>query len=880
MKKTLLIYLLLILPALFLISCSEESSELEALESNKIHQPGVLDSTSANFHGKFFVQKNMKFTDCQKCHGKNLDGGITLAKSCSECHTLATIHLNLTGIQDSISSNFHGRYLLQHSLAECGQCHGKNYSGGSSSPSCAASGCHEAISVHKPALLDTTSADFHGKFTLINKFSQCQSCHGNNFAGGISSPSCATCHKSIDVHKDGIVDSTSANFHGNYLFKEGFKDCSSCHGANFGGGFQSPKCTDCHSTITVHRGGIVDTTSANFHGKYPLAGGKFTECQSCHGNNFQGGVNSPSCATSDCHKSIDVHKEGIVDPASANFHGKYQFKNGLADCSPCHGADFKGGIQSPACTNCHSSLSTHQAGIIDPNSPNFHGKFPLTDGFTPCTKCHGDNFQGSGISPTCLNCHKSIDVHKSGIIDANSPNFHGKYKLKSGLADCTSCHGATFTGGLQSPSCATCHSTITVHKTGIVDTNSPDFHGKYPLAGGKFTACQSCHGDNFQGGLNSPNCTNCHASIDVHKTGIIDQNSANFHGKYKLKTGLTDCTSCHGISFTGGTQSPSCKTCHSTIDVHKTGINDQNSPNFHGKRNELKTSFAECQSCHGDNFQGGNNSVSCTSCHTTITVHKTGITNPTSANFHGKFLKLSSWNISACASCHSSNFSGGSTSPNCKTSGCHSSAQGPAACNTCHGDFNNPSQISPPEDLSGNTSTSFAGVGAHVKHLSAYANAISLACSECHTVPTDVNSAGHLGSDGKAEFNFGTFTNKFGGTSYDFGNNKCANTYCHGHFEFKKSDAGSPTAQNQYTSDKMVGNNRSPVWTNLSGGETKCFSCHGKNDADPSPIGHVSYTIDQCVWCHASVVDASGTIIDKTKHINGKINVFGTKFRK
>ncbi|OIO22594.1 MAG: hypothetical protein AUJ54_03180 [Ignavibacteria bacterium CG1_02_37_35] len=880
MKKTLLIYLLLILPALFLISCSEESSELEALESNKIHQPGVLDSTSANFHGKFFVQKNMKFTDCQKCHGKNLDGGITLAKSCSECHTLATIHLNLTGIQDSISSNFHGRYLLQHSLAECGQCHGKNYSGGSSSPSCAASGCHEAISVHKPALLDTTSADFHGKFTLINKFSQCQSCHGNNFAGGISSPSCATCHKSIDVHKDGIVDSTSANFHGNYLFKEGFKDCSSCHGANFGGGFQSPKCTDCHSTITVHRGGIVDTTSANFHGKYPLAGGKFTECQSCHGNNFQGGVNSPSCATSDCHKSIDVHKEGIVDPASANFHGKYQFKNGLADCSPCHGADFKGGIQSPACTNCHSSLSTHQAGIIDPNSPNFHGKFPLTDGFTPCTKCHGDNFQGSGISPTCLNCHKSIDVHKSGIIDANSPNFHGKYKLKSGLADCTSCHGATFTGGLQSPSCATCHSTITVHKTGIVDTNSPDFHGKYPLAGGKFTACQSCHGDNFQGGLNSPNCTNCHASIDVHKTGIIDQNSANFHGKYKLKTGLTDCTSCHGISFTGGTQSPSCKTCHSTIDVHKTGINDQNSPNFHGKRNELKTSFAECQSCHGDNFQGGNNSVSCTSCHTTITVHKTGITNPTSANFHGKFLKSSSWNISACASCHSSNFSGGSTSPNCKTSGCHSSAQGPAACNTCHGDFNNPSQISPPEDLSGNTSTSFAGVGAHVKHLSAYANAISLACSECHTVPTDVNSAGHLGSDGKAEFNFGTFTNKFGGTSYDFGNNKCANTYCHGHFEFKKSDAGSPTAENQYTSDKMVGNNRSPVWTNLSGGETKCFSCHGKNDADPSPFGHVSYTIDQCVWCHASVVDASGTIIDKTKHINGKINVFGTKFRK
>ncbi|MFA6026512.1 MAG: hypothetical protein WC727_08755, partial [Ignavibacteriaceae bacterium] len=155
MKKTILIYLLLILPALFLFSCSEESSELEALESLNIHQPGVLDSTSANFHGKFFVQKNMKFTDCQKCHGKNLDGGITKAKSCSDCHSLATIHLNLTGIQDSTSNNFHGRYLLQHSLADCGQCHGKSFSGGSSSPSCVK--CHDAISVHKTALLDTAS---------------------------------------------------------------------------------------------------------------------------------------------------------------------------------------------------------------------------------------------------------------------------------------------------------------------------------------------------------------------------------------------------------------------------------------------------------------------------------------------------------------------------------------------------------------------------------------------------------------------------------------------------------------------------------------------------------------------------------------------------
>lgn len=668
MKKTLRIYLLLIFPALFLLSCSEESSQLEALENLNIHQPGVMDSTSANFHGKFFVQKDMKFTDCQKCHGKNLDGGITMAKSCSECHSLATIHLNLNGVQDTTSANFHGRYLLQHSLAECGQCHGQNFTGGSSSPSCAK--CHEAISVHKTNLLDSTSADFHGKFTLVNKFSQCQSCHGNNFQGGISSPTCASadCHKSIDVHKDGIIDTTSADFHGKYKFKGGFKDCTSCHGVNFSGGSQSPSCVTCHSTITIHKDGFLDVNSNNFHGNN-VDSKNFTACKTCHGNNFEGGLNSPTCASS--------------------------------------------------------------------------------------------------------GCHRSIDVHKSGLKDVNSPNFHGKYKLKNGLSDCSSCHNTTFAGGKQSPTCKECHSTI-----------------------------------------------------DVHQTGIVDPNSANFHGKYPLNN-----------------------------------------------------TFAECKTCHGDNFQGGNNSVACTTCHGSITVHKTGIIDPNSSNFHGLFLKADSWNISKCSSCHGSNFAGGTQSPTCKTSGCHTSAQGPAACNTCHGDFNNPSQISPPKDLDGNTLTSFPGVGAHTKHLSAFANGISLACSECHTVPVDVNTDGHLGSDGKAEFSFGAFTNKLGGTSYDFGTNKCSNTYCHGNFEFKKSDASS-VSQNQYTADKMVGNKRAPKWNVIDGSEVKCSSCHGKSDTDPSPIGHVSYTIDQCVWCHSTVVDASGTIIDKTKHINGKANVFGTKFRK
>jgi len=430
----------------------------------------------------------------------------------------------------------------------------------------------------------------------------------------------------------------------------------------------------------------------------------------------------------------------------------------------------------------------------------------------------------------------------------------------------------------------TASESVSIHQTGILDATSPNFHGKlFSKNNWKFADCQRCHASNLDGGITSINCASCHPIVKVHKTmtGIFETASDNFHGKYLLKYSLRQCGQCHGANFTGGSSSPSCSKCHESITVHKIDFQDTTSTNFHGKYIS-KNGIVDCATCHGAKFSGEKiSSPTCITCHPALEIHQRAtISDSTSANFHGKFLKTTGWDISKCATCHGDSFTGGTQSPSCNTSGCHTGAQGPAACNTCHGDFNNPSQISPPKDLNGNTSPSSPGVGAHTKHVAAFANGASLACSECHTVPSDVNSAGHLGSDGKAELNFGAFANKSSGAFYNFATNECGNTYCHGNFEFKKSDAGSTTAQLQYTADKMVGNNRSPVWTTSGGSETKCSSCHGIDDTHPSPIGHVPYTIDQCVWCHSSVVDASGTIIDKSKHINGKINVFGTKFSK
>ncbi|NWF89240.1 MAG: hypothetical protein HXY50_07215 [Ignavibacteriaceae bacterium] len=514
----------------------------------------------------------------------------------------------------------------------------------------------------------------------------------------------------------------------------------------------------------------------------------------------------------------------------------------------------------------------HGEGVLNVNSPNFHGNYFDKLKFKDCQNCHAKNFQG-GLTPVnCAdaNCHPAVKIHANmaGVNDQTSSNFHGRYLLKNSLSDCQQCHGDNFAGGLSSPSCVSCHSSISVHKAGLTDPSSANFHGKNTLSG-NFANCQSCHGDNFTGGISSPSCTSCHSAITVHKTGINDPNSANFHGKYPIPNGFADCQGCHGSNFSGGNLSPSCATCHSAINVHKAGILNPASAEFHGKY-QLTNGFSDCQSCHGEDFSGGTLSPSCRTCHSTINVHKIGILTPTSPDFHGKFLAANNWNLPDCKQCHGSNYSGGSISSSCLT--CHSQPAGPEACNTCHGDFSNPSKTAPPQDLSGNTSTTFKGVGAHDKHLNTNSLGKTIECETCHTVPNSLTSSGHLDGNLPAEVNFTGLAifNAAGNANYSSSTITCANTYCHGNFEFNKSDA---LLANQfaYSADKMIGANKSVVWNKVDGTEAVCGSCHGL-----PPIGHTNFGgLNTCVNCHMGVVNAQGQIINQQKHINGEKNVFG-----
>ena len=303
-----------------------------------------------------------------------------------------------------------------------------------------------------------------------------------------------------------------------------------------------------------------------------------------------------------------------------------------------------------------------------------------------------------------------------------------------------------------------------------------------------------------------------------------------------------------------------------TIGVHGKDVLVKSSSDFHG-RQLVNDNMDDCKRCHASDFSGGTAKVNCNNnnCHPAINVHVDGMLIKGSEHFHGKFIAAANWKLDQCSQCHGANYAGGITSPTCNT--CHSKSGGPEACNTCHGDFAAATSIAPPQALNDSTSATDAGVGAHVKHLSAASIAQNVSCEECHVVPAKFSSAGHIDNSPKAEIIFGSFSSSgIDVPTYNPGDNKCSNTYCHGSFKFSKANSSYSFA---YTADEITGNNFQPVWNKVDDTQAACGTCHGL-----PPTGHVASELRSCATCHVGVINNKGEIIDKTKHMDGKINVF------
>lgn len=218
---------------------------------------------------------------------------------------------------------------------------------------------------------------------------------------------------------------------------------------------------------------------------------------------------------------------------------------------------------------------------------------------------------------------------------------------------------------------------------------------------------------------------------------------------------------------------------------------------------------------------------------------------------HRTAIRENNWDMTECKKCHGIDYAGGISNNSCNR--CHRNS--PEACNVCHGGNAN---AAPPSDVSGSP----VAVGAHQTHLIGNISA-GIECTECHIVPKNYNDPGHIDFSGsdvhpqKVFFNASlanTITKGRNSSSMtaNFINNRqdieCANTYCHGNFS--------------------NGNNYTPKWTKGSS-DANCGSCHSLTPPLPHP------QVMACFACHDGVVDPRMNIIDKSKHINGKLEVYG-----
>jgi predicted CxxxxCH...CXXCH cytochrome family protein len=246
--------------------------------------------------------------------------------------------------------------------------------------------------VHPSGWADTTSANFHGKYiynTNAWNLKQCQNCHGSDYTGGNTGSSCLTCHTAPG----------------------GPQNCRLCHGGNSGHA-NPPKALNGETSVSSLGVGVhvyhLDST------KYSAQ----LECSDCHS----------SVSSFDDPNHLGENPDGIADInfgelsktitsyPGGQFTPDPQWNRATATCSNsyCHG-NFKSGNTDAAavwtdpnsvkCGSCHGNPVT--------GNPN-----PIPNGnyFNP----HYSNFTVN----TCYQCHGGV-INESGTITAPEKHVNG-----------------------------------------------------------------------------------------------------------------------------------------------------------------------------------------------------------------------------------------------------------------------------------------------------------------------------------------------------------------------------------------------------------------------------------------------------------------------
>jgi hypothetical protein len=290
-------------------------------------------------------------------------------------------------------------------------------------------------------------------------------------------------------------------------------DCRDCHGDDLAGGSASG-CDDCHADAG--------------HGDWQ------TDCVFCHGGDLEGSGAPPR----------DIDGETEPDAISFGAHTAHVLPGGEyaeVGCVACH-LEYTGSLEAEHWFDGSPAVSeVVPSGAVDPG-------FAWEAGSCSESYCHSDGHRADGQATddgqamTCDSCHATADASAmSGL--------HGVHLGFSDPASCDDCHASTMDGDTvvvpelhvdgtidvvmgpsgiswSGPTCeGSCHGydhgAGWGHPRGYDD---PEAHGWD--ANMQVSACGSCHGEDWSGGL-AQGCDDCHAAAG--------------HGDWR-----TDCTFCHG----------------------------------------------------------------------------------------------------------------------------------------------------------------------------------------------------------------------------------------------------------------------------------------------------------------------------------------------
>lgn len=457
------------------------------------------------------------------------------------CHASGPVFHPLDWLNKA-SANFHGTAYTDNVLVRdlaCAACHDP---GTPASYNCL--DCHftrEGSRVPPGSPYAHGQITGHATFGLLDNLnavtSVCVRCHEtNNSFGHMAQPFCHNCHSPAPAgfHPAGWGDPDS---HGAAAKaapgpSTGFVFCQNCHGNNFAGVGTAPSCVNnapCHGSgvASPHspapwRVTIGSPASARRHTNADNSvPGNPVACAWCHRGSGTVVITPPTPPPASpapgCYNNTLCHGNVLTAP-----HSVRPYANHPADaqtqfntvCINCHNIDLprilvnapyckechKGGspFTFAGCTSCHGNPPAGAApvGAVFPNIAGAHAKHNALDNVAgACGTCHNGGGTGSGL--------KHLYDNVAGASGVDVAFLDLLFKAKSGTLLYTSagmsCAGVSCHGGQVTPN----------WRTGTIDVNTD-------------TGCRRCHvygTAQFNGPTTSNHdrsehrsqpCTNCH----------------------------------------------------------------------------------------------------------------------------------------------------------------------------------------------------------------------------------------------------------------------------------------------------------------------------------------------------------------------------------